>query len=44
MILSTVLIKLYNKKKAINDITQEFSIQKGKYEKYETSVDLTADE
>ena len=39
-----VLIKLFNKKKAINDITQEFGIQKGKYEKYETSVDLTADE
>ena len=39
-----VLIKLFNEKKAINDITQEFGIQIGKYEKYETSVDLTADE
>ena len=39
-----VLIKLFNEKKAINDITQDFGIQIDKYEKYETSEDLTADE
>ena len=39
-----VLIKLFNEKKAINDITQEFGIQIGKYEKNESCVDLTADE
>ena len=27
-----------------NDIKQEFGIEKDKYEKYEASVDLTADE
>ena len=39
-----VLIKLFNEKKAINDITQDIGIQIDKYEKYETSEDLTADE
>ena len=39
-----VLIKLFNEKKGINEITQEFGIQIDKYEKYETSEDLTADE
>ena len=30
--------------KKTNDLKQEFSIEKDKYEKYEASVDLTADE
>ena len=35
---------LFNKKKAINDIKQEFGIQTDKYEEYETSIDLTDNE
>ena len=30
--------------KKTNDLKQEFSIEKDKYEKYEASVDLTVDE
>ena len=37
-----VLIKLFEEKKT-NDIEQEFGIEMDKYEKYEASVDLTAD-
>ena len=35
-----VLIKLFNEKKN-NDIKQEFGIETGEYEEYETSIDLT---
>ena len=38
-----VLIKLFNEKKN-DEIQQDFGIQTDKYEKYETSVDLTDDE
>ena len=38
-----VLIKLFVEKKT-NDIKQEFGIEMDKYEKYEASVDLPADE
>ena len=38
-----VLIKLFVERKT-NDIKQEFGIEMDKYEKYEPSVDLTADE
>ena len=38
-----VLIKLFDEKKT-NDIKEEFGVEMGKYEKYEASVDLTADE
>ena len=38
-----VLIKLFNEKKNY-EIQQKFGIQTDKYEKYETSVDLTDDE
>ena len=38
-----VLIKLFDEKKN-NDIKQEFGIEMNKYEKYEASGDITADE
>ena len=38
-----VLIKLFNEKKNY-EIQQKFGIQTDKYDKYETSVDLTDDE
>ena len=38
-----VLIKLFNEKKN-DEIQQDFGIQTDKYEKYETSVDITDDE
>ena len=38
-----VLIKLFNEKKT-NDIKQEFGIETGEYEEYETSIDITDNE
>ena len=38
-----VLIKLFNEKK-VNEFLDEFGLQNEKYEKYENSVDLTADD
>ena len=38
------IMHIYPLPKKTYDLKQEFSIEKDKYEKYEASVDLTADE